>query len=99
MFCQDNGAAAVSDETFLEQTKLKAQEALENALLMTTRLQRLRSLGCTGQAEGSENFEISGNNRQADSVDAILEQAKLKTEIEHMIQDVSFQRGCSPYNT
>ena len=32
MFCQDNGAAAVSDETFLEQTKLKAQEALENAL-------------------------------------------------------------------
>ena len=38
----DGGAAAVSDETFLEQTKLKAQEALENALLMTTRLQRLR---------------------------------------------------------
>ena len=24
---------------------------------MTTRLQRLRRLGCTGQAEGSENFE------------------------------------------
>ena len=29
----DGGAAAASDETFLEQTKLKAQEALENALL------------------------------------------------------------------
>ena len=31
----DGGAAAASDETFLEQTKLRAQEALENALLYT----------------------------------------------------------------
>ena len=77
----DGGAAAASDETFLEQTKLKAQEALENALLYddTTAASEEAWLQ-RAKLKAQRTLKTSGNDRQADSDDGILEQAKPENE-------------------
>ena len=88
----DGGAAAASDETFLEQTKLKAQEALENALLYadTTAASEEAWLQ-RAKLKAQRTLKTSGNDRQADSDDGILDRPSPKMR---KLGEYPFRRWC-----